>query len=184
MSAKVLPIALMGEEILHQKAKDVQDIHHPDIQKLIQDMLVTMHDKKAAGIAAPQVFKPLRIIIFRVPSQTTNPKYQLTPHHDPEGVPDTILINPSFEPLSDKRYCDWEGCLSIPGLLGRVERYYSIVYRGTLPTGKTLEREAHGFHARVFQHEYDHIEGRLYPYHIKELKGNFGYREAFFPITG
>lgn len=181
MPGKILPIALMGENVLNSPALEVQDIASPEIQQLIQDMRATMRSEQAAGIAAPQVFAPWRIFIFQVPATSSNPKYQLTPQHDPEGVPETVIINPTFTPLSDQMYEDWEGCLSVPGLLGRVERYYSIKYTGFSPDGEIIEREAHGFHARVFQHEFDHIDGQIFPFKIKQLQGNFGYKEVFFP---
>lgn len=142
----------------------------PEIHQLITDMLETMSDAGGTGLAAPQVHVPLRVIIFFVSEQRSG--------EDPADgpVPLTVLINPEIEVIGEEVEEGWEGCLSLPGLTGAVERPYRIRYRGLTPGGELLEREAAGFHARVVQHEFDHLAGVLYPMRMTDLS-KFGFVE-------
>ncbi len=176
-SGRILRVARMGEPVLGQVADDVIDPQAPAVQNLIRDMLKTVHYLDCAGLAAPQVYASVRLVVFRVPAHTDNPKYRLTPQHDPEGVPWTVMINPVVEPLTSEATEDWEGCLSLPGLMGLVPRFSSIRYAYLTPNGQKVSKEAHGFHARVVQHECDHLEGILYPQRISDPGKGFGYQE-------
>ena len=176
MTGKILKVARLGHPILEQKAQNVVDPRSPEIQTIINDMKATLEHEGGIGLAAPQVHIPLRIFIYFIPKETNNPKYDLTQEYDPEGVPLRVLINPLIEPISDEVILGWEGCLSVPGLLGEVERYKSVKVISQSTTGETLTIEAHGFHARALQHEYDHLEGLLFPKKIKNLS-RFGYTE-------
>ncbi len=173
---KILKIARMGHPILQFPAKRVEKIDDA-IRGIIADMIHTLEDLESfAGLAAPQVHIPLRLMMFTVPKQTDNPKYDLTPEYDPEGVPLTVLINPIWKPLSDVKINGWEGCLSIPNMMGKVPRYQSIKYEGMTESGSMIERDVHGFHARVVQHECDHLDGILYPEKIRNMK-HFGFQK-------
>lgn len=176
MSGEVKTILKYGHPDLYKKAKIVEDPSHPEVQKLIQDMLATIDHLGASGVAAPQIGTPLSIAIYRVPKQTDNPKYVLTPEYDPDGVPLTVMINPKVTPLGDEMIDTWEGCLSLPGMLGKVARYKSVLCEYTTPEGDHTQREAHGFHARVIQHECDHLGGILYPTHLKDVR-DLGYQD-------
>ena len=164
----ILKIARMGHPILMQPAKHVLDPTSPEVHKLINDMVETMLDAPGIGLAAPQVHVPARIVIFNVPKGRSEDKE--------ESVPLTALINPEIEPLCDEMEDGIEGCLSLPGMAGTVSRYKRIYYKATLPDGSTIEQEAEGFHARVVQHECDHLDGILYPMRMSDIS-KLGYSE-------
>jgi len=162
----------MGEPLLLQKAAPVEVFDTPELHALIQDMEDTMAHMNGAGIAAPQIGVSLRVVIFGVGA---NPRYP-----DAEQVPYTILINPTLNPVGENIEDGWEGCLSVPGMRGIVPRYERLHYTGFDQYGKPMDRLVSGFHARVVQHECDHLDGILYPMRIKDLS-NFGYTDVLFP---
>ena len=162
----------MGDPRLLRVAKPVEDIHDPSVKAVIADMYETMHAANGVGLAAPQIGVDLRLMIFGF---NANPRY---PNAEP--VPVTTVINPWLEFLTEETAEDWEGCLSVPGMRGMTTRVTRIRYGGVLEDGATLEREAEGFHARVFQHEFDHLNGVLYPQRIRDMT-QFGFIEALFP---
>jgi len=164
----ILKIARMGHPVLATPAAPVSDPTAPEIRRLVNDMVETMVDANGAGLAAPQVHVPLRIVVFQAPGERTEP--------DPSGeesfdhtAPLTVLINPEIAVMDHATEGGWEGCLSVPGLRGFVERPAHIRYRGFGLDGRLIERTARGFHARVVQHECDHLEGRLYPSRMTDL---------------
>jgi peptide deformylase len=159
----ILKIARMGHPVLRGRAQEVDDPAAPSIRTLIRDMLETMEDADGAGLAAPQVHVPLRLVIFHVPPERAEDE------DDEKPVPLTVLMNPVIEPLSDETEMGWEGCLSVPGLIGSVPRFTRIRYRGAGPDGRAIDRVAEGFHARVVQHECDHLDGILYPQRMTDL---------------
>lgn len=161
----VKPVLNIGNPFLNQTAKKVSHINDELRQGVIQDMLDTMEAEDGAGIAAPQIGVDLRIVIFGIEK---NPRYP-----DAEAVPTTILINPEITPLTNATEDGWEGCLSVPNFRGLVPRYKSIRYVGFDENGQCMDREVSGFHARVVQHECDHLDGILYPQRIVNLQ-NFG----------
>ncbi|WEK46141.1 MAG: peptide deformylase [Candidatus Andeanibacterium colombiense] len=165
-------ILKMGDPRLLVIARPVEDPADPQLAGIIADLYDTMHAAGGIGIAAPQVGIDLRLMIFGFEA---NARY---PGELP--VPATTLINPWLELLTDEVEEGWEGCLSVPGMRGLVPRETHIQYGGTLEDGSQLAREAHGFHARVFQHEFDHLNGVLYPHRIRDLT-KFGFIEALFP---
>lgn len=156
----------MGTPSLLEKSKPVTEFSCANVYDLIQDLTNTMKEYGGVGIAAPQIGHNLRVIMF---SLDFNPRY---PNEKP--IPFTVLINPEMELLTDQKIEGWEGCLSVPGLRGMVSRYTNIKYKGYDAEGNMIERMVDGFHARVFQHEYDHIEGILFPQRITDMK-NFGF---------
>jgi peptide deformylase len=162
----------MGDPLLLQRSEEVKAFGTPELQALLQDMRDTMAHLNGAGLAAPQIGVNLRVVIFGVHA---NPRYP-----DVEEVPDTVLINPVLEPLGEEMDEAWEGCLSVPGMRGSVPRYTHLRYRGVDENGKPFEREVSDFHARVVQHEVDHLDGILYPMRIRDL-AKFGFNEALFP---
>ena len=168
----VREILKMGDARLLRIAKPVQRFDTPDLHALIADMFDTMRAAEGAGLAAPQIGVDLAVVIFGF---TTNRRYP-----DREPVPETVLLNPSIEPLSDDEEEGWEGCLSVPGLRAVVPRFARIRYRGVDQFGNSIEREAEGFHARVVQHECDHLIGRLYPTRMTDLT-QLGFTEVLFP---
>ncbi len=161
----ILKIARMGHPVLRRPAEPVADPTDPDIQRLIRDMAETMTDANGAGLAAPQVYRSARVILFHAPAMRAEGEEPAPT----EVAPFTVLINPEITMDTQERVEDWEGCLSIPGLRGRVPRAPQIRYRGLGPDGAPIEREATGFHARVVQHEVDHLDGVLYPDRMKSL---------------
>lgn len=161
-------ILRLGDPRLREFSQPVANLDAPELETLIADMFETMHHYDGAGLAAPQIGLPLRIMIFGLES---NPRY---PDVDP--VPTTVLINPDFEVLDETPEPGWEGCLSVPGMRGVVSRPRRIRYSGVDHNGTPVEREAEGFHARVFQHEYDHLDGILYPDRIDD-NARFGFIE-------
>ena len=162
----------MGDPRLLQVAEPVAEFGTDELRALITDMFDTMEDYNGAGLAAPQIGVSQRVVIFGIEE---NPRYP-----DAEWVPTTILINPEIIVGSLQKEDDWEGCLSVPGLRGKVGRYVSIRYRGYDQEGNPLDREAQGFHARVVQHECDHLDGILYPSRISDMR-NFGFEDVLFP---
>lgn len=162
----------MGDARLLQKSEPVRTVPSGELNGLIQDMFDTMEALNGAGLAAPQIGVLQRVVIFGVES---NPRYP-----DAEPVPTTVLINPKIEPLSEDIEYGWEGCLSVPGMRGLVPRPPHIRYSGVDEHGAPIEREAKGFHARVVQHEVDHIDGVLYPMRIEDMR-YFGFESELFP---
>lgn len=168
----VRPVLRMGEPLLLQVAAPVQAFNTPELHALIQDMRDTMAALDGAGLAAPQIGVSLQVVIFGV---TRNPRYP-----DAEEVPDTVLINPRLMVQSEEMEEGWEGCLSVPGLRGLVPRYSTLRYTGFDQYGNPIDLTVSGFHARVVQHECDHLIGVLYPMRIRDLR-NFGFAEVLFP---
>jgi len=168
----IRPILRMGDARLLDVAKPVRSFDTAELHALIQDMFDTMHAADGAGLAAPQIGVPLRVVIFGTGGR--NPRYP-----DAEPVPQTILINPELMPLSDEQEEGWEGCLSVPGLRGIVARYSKLRYTGFDARGLPLERTVAGFHARVVQHECDHLDGILYPMRMGDLS-RFGFTDVLF----
>jgi peptide deformylase len=162
----------MGDPRLLQRAAPVERFAMPELDALLADLRETMAAQNGAGLAAPQIGVPLQVVIFGV---ERNPRYP-----DAEPVPYTELVNPVLTPLSQEVEEDWEGCLSVPGLRGVVPRYTQLRYKGFDPQGNVIERDVTGFHARVVQHECDHLLGILYPMRMRDLS-RFGYTEVLFP---
>jgi peptide deformylase len=162
----------MGDPRLLEQARPLQRFDTPELHALLADMRDTMAHLSGAGLAAPQIGVGLQVVIFGV---ARNPRYAQA-----EEVPDTVLINPVLTPLSDELEEDWEGCLSVPGLRGMVPRHVRVRYEGCDEKGNRIERSVGGFHARVVQHECDHLLGILYPMRIRDFS-KFGYTEAMFP---
>jgi peptide deformylase len=162
----------MGDERLLRRAAEVERFGTPELAALLQDLRDTMAHLSGAGLAAPQIGVGLRVVIFGVKS---NPRYP-----DAEEVPDTVLINPELAPLSEETEEDWEGCLSVPGMRGWVPRWRHLRYAGLDEQGQRFERTVQDFHARLVQHECDHLDGILYPMRIRDL-AKFGFNEALFP---
>lgn len=158
--SQVRQIAQLGEEVLRRQASRVGQFDSPNIQALISDLFTTLADTNGVGIAAPQISESWRIIII-----ASRPSHRYP--HAPNMLP-VLMINPSFEPLSDHKEKDWEGCLSIPGIRAKVPRFTEIKVSYTGKNGKTVEQNFEGFLARVFQHEYDHLEGRVYLDHVED----------------
>lgn len=169
-------ILRMGDPRLLETAKAVADVSAAEIRTLVADMFDTMHAANGAGLAAPQIGVGLRVVIFGYrDAAARNPRY---PDADP--VPETILINPELIPIGSDFEDGWEGCLSVPGLRGVVPRHKRLRYRGFNLDGEVIEREVAGFHARVVQHECDHLDGILYPMRITDFS-QFGYTDVIFP---
>lgn len=169
----ILKIARMGHPILKRVAEPVAEPSAPETARLVADMIETMADARGIGLAAPQVHVAKRIVVFQVPkSRAGDP--DAAPGVGDGPVPLTVLINPTVEPLDDATDDGWEACLSLPGLTGLVSRYRRIRYRGVDFRGEPIERVADGFHARVVQHECDHLDGILYPHRMRDVRG-FGF---------
>jgi peptide deformylase len=162
----------MGDVRLLRKAGEVRMFDTLELQALLKDMRDTMLAMDGVGLAAPQIGVDLRVVIFEV---NQNPRYP-----DAETVPQTVLINPVLTPLSDAMEEGWEGCLSVPGMRGLVPRYTHLRYQGRDEYGALIDRTVSGFHARVVQHECDHLDGILYPMRIRDMK-NFGFSDVLFP---
>jgi peptide deformylase len=163
----ILKIARMGHPVLSRRADPIKDPTALEIRNLVNDMLETLADIGGIGLAAPQVHVPLRVVIFEVPAARA--ASDSAEGEAPGGVPMTVLINPMIEPLADAKADGWEACLSVPGLTGLVPRYTRIRYSGYDLLGRKIEREARDFHARVVQHECDHLDGVLYPMRMTDL---------------
>jgi len=160
------PVLRMGHPLLNQRAAEIQEFNTTELDSLIRDMLDTMHAEEGAGLAAPQIGISRRVVVFGFDQ---NLRYKEAP-----PVPRTVLINPHIIPLEDSMEDGWEGCLSVPGMRGVVPRYSRIDYRGYNASGEPIKVEADGFHARVVQHECDHLDGILYPQRIRDFS-RFGF---------
>jgi peptide deformylase len=165
-------ILRMGDPRLLQISRPVAEFGTPALEALLADMRETMAAANGAGLAAPQIGVPLRVVIFGV---ERNPRYP-----DAEAVPYTELVNPLLTRLDDAMEDGWEGCLSVPGLRGVVPRYVAMRYEGFDPQGRPIRRDVDGFHARVVQHECDHLDGVLYPMRMRDFR-QFGYTDILFP---
>ena len=168
----VREVLRMGHPVLRERAKPVEQFGTPELRALLEDMKETMAFKNGAGLAAPQIGVGQRVVIFGVEH---NPRYP-----EAEPVPFTVLVNPKIVMLSREIEEDWEGCLSVPGMRGVVPRYTKLRYSGFDIEGNPIDRVAEGFHARVVQHECDHLDGILYPQRMTDLT-RFGFNEELFP---
>jgi peptide deformylase len=168
----IRPVLKMGDPVLLQVAKPVEEFDTPELRELLVDMHDTMASLNGAGLAAPQIGVSLQVVIFGVGK---NPRYPQA-----EEVPYTVLINPRLEPIGEVMEEGWEGCLSVPGMRGLVPRYQQLRYQGFDPFGQPIDRSVADFHARVVQHEVDHLLGILYPMRIRDLR-TFGFNETLFP---
>ena len=171
----ILKIARMGHPVLLQRAAEVPDPTDPSVHRLVDAMIETMEDADGTGLAAPQVHIPWRVVVYKVEADRAEDE-------DGEGagagagVPTTALINPVLEPIGEETDIGFEGCLSVPGMAGPVRRFTHLRYRYQTLGGETVSGEAHGFHARVLQHECDHLDGILYPMRIEDMS-QFGFVE-------
>jgi peptide deformylase len=165
-------ILKMGDPRLLRVAQPVTAFDTPELHALVADMFDTMHAANGAGLAAPQIGVDLQLVIFGFKTTDRYP--------DAPPVPETVLINPVITPLSDTEEDGWEGCLSVPGLRGIVPRWSRIRYTGIDPAAQRIDREADGFHARVVQHECDHLIGKLYPMRVRDFS-QFGFTSVLFP---
>ena len=168
----IYPILKMGDTRLLRVAQPVLEFNTPELLALIADMFATMEHASGAGLAAPQIGVDLRLVIFGFKNNQRYP--------DAPTVPETVLINPVLTPLSEEIDEAWEGCLSVPGMRGLVPRWSKLRYQGFNQYGESICRDVDGFHARVVQHECDHLDGKLYPMRIRDLS-QFGYTEVLFP---
>ena len=170
----ILKVARLGHPVLREKAQPVplEAIRSAEVQRLIDDMVETMREYDGAGLAANQVHALLQVAVIEVGA---NPRYPDAPH-----IPLTVVVNPVVTPLTDELEEGWEGCLSVPGLRGAVSRFSMIRYHGFDQFGKPIDRVAEGFHARVVQHECDHLDGILYPQRMTDMS-RFGFNEELFP---
>ena len=169
----VREILKMGDPRLLRHAQEVKAFDSDALHLLVLDLLDTMHAANGAGLAAPQIGVDLQVVVFG--SGETNPRYP-----DRDLVPRTVLVNPVITPLGDATDNDWEGCLSVPGMRGMVPRFTHIRYTGFDPYGDPIDRTVEGFHARVVQHECDHLWGKLYPMRMTDFS-QFGFTEVLFP---
>ena len=169
----VREILKMGDPRLLRVAQPVREFDTRELRTLIADMQETMKAAHGAGLAAPQIGVDLQLVIFG--TDEPNPRYP-----DAPPVPRTVLLNPVIAPLGDEEEEGWEGCLSVPGLRASVPRWKRIRYSGFAPNGQRIEREAEGFHARVVQHECDHLIGKLYPMRVRDFT-KFGFTDVMFP---
>jgi peptide deformylase len=168
----IRPVLRMGDPRLLEPSKPIKKFHTPELKDLITDMRDTMSSLNGAGLAAPQIGVNLQLVIFGVEA---NPRYP-----DAEAVPFTILINPKLTPVHNEMEEGWEGCLSVPGMRGLVPRFLHLRYQGFDEKGKKIDRTVSDFHARVVQHECDHLAGILYPMRITDMR-NFGFTAELFP---
>lgn len=165
-------ILKMGDPLLLSAAQPIEAVNTPELNQIIEDMIDTMKANDGAGLAAPQIGLSIQLVIFGFDSNERYP--------DAEEVPFTVLINPEIIPLDEEMEDGWEGCLSVPGLRGVVPRYKSIHYKGIDQFGQTIDRKVDGFHARVVQHECDHLIGKLYPMRMNDMS-LFGFHDTLFP---
>ncbi|MCI1015460.1 MULTISPECIES: peptide deformylase [Herbaspirillum] len=165
-------ILKMGDPRLLRQAQPVTEFGTPELARLVDDMFETMRAVNGAGLAAPQIGIDLQLVIFGFGHNQRYP--------DAPAVPETVLINPILTPLSDQEEEGWEGCLSVPGMRGVVPRWSRLRYQGVDQNGKLIDRTVEGFHARVVQHECDHLQGILYPMRIRDFR-QFGFTEVLFP---
>ena len=168
----VRPVLRMGDTRLLRVSEPVTALNTPELHSLLIDMQDTMQALNGAGLAAPQIGVALRVVIF---GMDFNPRY---PHAEP--VPQTVLINPVITPIGAEQEDGWEGCLSVPGMRGLVPRFLRLRYQGFDALGNPIDRTVEGFHARVVQHECDHLDGVLYPMRIRDMR-DFGFTEELFP---
>jgi len=168
----VRDVLRMGHPVLREKATEIGKVGTDELRQLVADMKETMAAKEGAGLAAPQIGVSQRVVIFGVDK---NPRYP-----DAEEVPFTVLVNPKIVMLTRDVENDWEGCLSVPGMRGLVPRYTKLRYTGTDEEGNPIDRVAEGFHARVVQHECDHLDGILYPQRMTDMR-SFGFTKELFP---
>ncbi len=166
-------ILKMGDPRLTRVAQPVSAYDTPELQRLVMDMVDTMAAANGAGLAAPQIGVDLQVVVFG--TGAPNPRYP-----DAPPIPRTVLINPVITPLGAEEGDDWEGCLSVPGLRAIVPRWLRVRYQGMDIMGRPIDREVEGFHARVVQHECDHLQGVLYPMRIRDFS-RFGFNEVLFP---
>lgn len=171
----VLPVLRMGHPLLRQVAAPVDAFGTSQLRSLVADMDDTMRSLDGAGLAAPQIGVSLRVVIFEVRANRRYPGVEQVPH--------TVLVNPVLEPLGEQTDDGWEGCLSVPGMRGLVPRFSRLRYRGYDVDGLPIDRTVEGFHARVVQHETDHLDGILYPQRIRDLR-EFGFESELFPSGG
>lgn len=169
----VRPILRMGDPRLLQTAQPVAQVPSPELAALVQDLRDTMAAANGAGLAAPQIGVGLQVVVFG--SGLPNPRYPAAP-----VVPLTVLVNPVLTPVGDEQALDWEGCLSLPGLRGQVPRWQRLRYQGLDEHGQSIDRTVEGFHARVVQHECDHLWGKLYPMQMTDFS-QFGFTDQLFP---
>lgn len=169
----IQPVLRIGDPRLLRVSEPLREFDTPQLRQLLRDMQETMAALDGAGLAAPQIGVALRVVIFG--TGEVNPRYP-----DAEIVPSTVLINPQLDPLGTQMEEGWEGCLSVPGMRGLVPRYLQLHYRGVDELGRKIDRRVSGFHARVVQHEVDHLDGILYPMRITDLR-QFGFIEELFP---
>jgi peptide deformylase len=162
----------MGDPRLLQRSQEVEQFDTPELHALLEDMHDTMQALTGAGLAAPQIAVPWRVVVFGLKH---NPRYP-----NAEEVPYTVLVNPVLSPVDEQMEEGWEGCLSVPGMRGLVPRYRALRYQGCNHYGEPIDRTVSGFHARVVQHEVDHLDGILYPMRIADMR-NFGFHEELFP---
>jgi peptide deformylase len=172
----IRPVLRMGDPRLLRLSDPVREFDSAELHALLADMQDTMASLNGAGLAAPQIGELWRVVIFG--TDAPNPRYP-----DAEIVPRTILINPELEPLGSAMEEGWEGCLSVPGMRGMVSRYQQLRYRGVDQRGRPIDRRVGGFHARVVQHEVDHLDGILYPMRMSDMS-QFGFAEELFPGQG
>jgi len=168
----IKPVLRMGDPRLLEPSRPIRKFRTAELNELITDMRDTMISLSGAGLAAPQIGVNLQVVMFGIEA---NPRYP-----DAESVPFTILINPKLTPVDDEMEEGWEGCLSVPGMRGLVPRYVNLRYQGFDKNGKKINRTVSDFHARVVQHECDHLAGILYPMRIRDMR-NFGFTAALFP---
>lgn len=169
----IRPILRMGDPRLLRVAQPVREFGTPALDEVVADLVDTMREASGAGLAAPQIAVDLQVVVFG--TERPNPRYPGAP-----PVPFTVLVNPVLEPIGDDEEEGWEGCLSLPGLRGLVPRHRRLRYRGADPRGTPIDRTVEGFHARVVQHECDHLVGRLFPMRMRDLS-RFGFESALFP---
>ncbi len=168
----VRPVLRMGDPRLFRVSQPVTQFNTSELHELLADMQDTMQALNGAGLAAPQIGVALRVVVF---GMSFNPRYP-----DAEPVPQTVLINPVITLLDDEQEDGWEGCLSVPGMRGLVPRFLRLRYQGFDVFGQAIDRSVEGFHARVVQHECDHLDGVLYPMRIRDMR-DFGFTEELFP---
>lgn len=169
----------MGNPLLYERSEEVDDVSDPQVEKDIENMLFTIQSLgERVGLAAPQVGILKRIVVFRVPKKPVHSRYQSISDLDQPEIPWTAMINPSYKPLNRTMVPGMEMCVSVPGIMGEVDRYQSITYSYQDVEGKYHEQEAHGFHARLIQHELDHLDGILFPMKVEDIK-TLAFEEEF-----
>lgn len=180
---KFLEPLIMGNHLLLQRSEEVRDVFDPEIQENIEDMLYTIQSLgDRMGIAAPQVGIMKRILVYRIPAKPVHARYESIVDANQEEIPWTAIINPQIRPLSNELVAGMEVCISVPNIMGEVERYNSIIYSYLDQKGNYHEKEAHGFHARLIQHEVDHLDGILFPMQVKDMK-KFGIEQEMIKAS-